>query len=106
MVEYNGMKTLINALEKGVGHLKGKLIFGFQDSMYKELDCGELDDAGTGGISESKFLIDHCGSKNSGLTGLFKGVLSTFEIYKVRECDSRILIPGGTSQVRHYKIPL
>ncbi|KAI3982408.1 hypothetical protein MKX01_041246 [Papaver californicum] len=77
MVEYNGMKNLINALEKGVGHRNGKLIFGFQDSISKELAWGELDDVVMGGVSESKFLIDRTGNENGGPTGLFKGVVST-----------------------------
>ncbi|KAI3936229.1 hypothetical protein MKW98_026409 [Papaver atlanticum] len=77
MVEYNGMKNLINAFQKGVGHRNGKLIFGFQDSISKELAWGELDDVVMGGVSESKFLIDHCGNENGGPTGLFKGVVST-----------------------------
>ncbi|RZC64972.1 hypothetical protein C5167_008662 [Papaver somniferum] len=77
MVEYNGMKILINSLKKGVGHRNGKLIFGFQDSISKELAWGDLDDGVMGGVSESKFLIDHCGNENGGPTGLFKGVVST-----------------------------
>ncbi|KAI3966038.1 hypothetical protein MKX01_010995 [Papaver californicum] len=76
-VEYNGMKNLINALEKGVGHRNGKLIFGFHDSISKELAWGELDDVVMGGVSESKFLIDRTGNENGGPTGLFKGVVST-----------------------------
>ncbi|OVA19989.1 NADH:ubiquinone oxidoreductase intermediate-associated protein 30 [Macleaya cordata] len=77
MVEYIGMKNLINAVEKGVGHRNGKLLFGFQANVSRELAWGELDDVVMGGVSESKFQIDPTGNENGGPTGLFKGVVST-----------------------------
>ncbi|KAL5772167.1 hypothetical protein ACOSQ2_012091 [Xanthoceras sorbifolium] len=77
MVEYVGMKNLINAVKGSVGLRNGKLLFGFEDDILKELPWGALDDVVMGGVSESTFQIDRTGGENGGLTGLFKGVVST-----------------------------
>ncbi|KAL5732149.1 hypothetical protein ACHQM5_004802 [Ranunculus cassubicifolius] len=77
MVEYIGMQNVINAVKKGVGLQKGKLVFGFEDNVAAELPWGSLDDVVMGGVSESTFQIDPTGSESGGPTGLFKGVVST-----------------------------
>ncbi|GMY37456.1 putative complex i intermediate-associated protein 30 [Fagus crenata] len=71
MVEYIGMKNLINAVKGSVGLRNGKLLFRF------ELTWGALDDVVMGGVSESSFQIDRRGSEIGGPTGVFKGVVST-----------------------------
>ncbi|XP_012091820.1 protein HIGH CHLOROPHYLL FLUORESCENCE PHENOTYPE 173, chloroplastic [Jatropha curcas] len=77
MVEYIGMKNLINAVKENVGLRNGKLIFGCEDNSFKDLPWGALDDVVMGGVSESAFQIDTTGGENGGPTGIFKGVLST-----------------------------
>nr|DAD37786.1 TPA_asm: hypothetical protein HUJ06_008427 [Nelumbo nucifera] len=77
MVEYLGMKNLLNAVKKSIGLRNGKLLFGFEDNLSKELPWGALDDVVMGGVSESAFQIYPTGSENGGPTGLFKGVVST-----------------------------
>ncbi|XP_062162876.1 protein HIGH CHLOROPHYLL FLUORESCENCE PHENOTYPE 173, chloroplastic isoform X1 [Alnus glutinosa] len=77
MVEYIGMKNLINAVKGSVGLRKGKLLFGFEDNNSRELAWGALDDVVMGGVSESTFQIDLTGSEVGGPTGVFKGVVST-----------------------------
>ncbi|GMJ14738.1 hypothetical protein like AT4G18810 [Hibiscus trionum] len=77
MVEYIGMKNLINAVRENVGLRTGKLLFGFEDQISKELDWGALDDVVMGGVSESTFQIDRTGGENGKPTGLFKGIVST-----------------------------
>ncbi|KAK8629324.1 hypothetical protein V6N13_078168 [Hibiscus sabdariffa] len=77
MVEYIGMKNLINAVRESVGLRTGKLLFGFEDQISKELDWGALDDVVMGGVSESTFQIDRTGGENGKPTGLFKGIVST-----------------------------
>ncbi|KAA3478051.1 NAD(P)-binding Rossmann-fold superfamily protein isoform 1 [Gossypium australe] len=77
MVEYIGMKNLINAVRESVGLRTGKLLFGFEDQHSKELDWGALDDVVMGGVSESTFQIDRTGGEGGKPTGLFKGIVST-----------------------------
>ncbi|XP_059438174.1 protein HIGH CHLOROPHYLL FLUORESCENCE PHENOTYPE 173, chloroplastic-like isoform X2 [Corylus avellana] len=77
MVEYIGMKNLINAVKESVGLRKGKLLFGFEDNNLRELAWGALDDVVMGGVSESTFQIDLTGSEVGGPAGVFKGVVST-----------------------------
>ncbi|KAJ4843937.1 hypothetical protein Tsubulata_017581 [Turnera subulata] len=77
MVEYVGMKNLINAVKGSVGLENGKLLFGFEDNNFKDLLWGSLDDVVMGGVSESTFLIDTTGGENGGPTGIFKGAVST-----------------------------
>ncbi|TYI23330.1 hypothetical protein ES332_A06G157800v1 [Gossypium tomentosum] len=77
MVEYIGMKNLINAVRESVGLRTGKLLFGFEDQLSKELDWGALDDVVMGGVSESTFQIDRTGGEGGKPTGLFKGIVST-----------------------------
>lgn len=77
MVEYNGMKSLINAVKGSVGLQNGKLVYGFEGNVSRTLDWGALDDVVMGGVSESTFQIDPNGSENGGPTGVFKGVVST-----------------------------
>ncbi|KAE8689464.1 hypothetical protein F3Y22_tig00110937pilonHSYRG00067 [Hibiscus syriacus] len=77
MVEFIGMKNLINAVRESVGLRTGKLLFGLEDQISKELDWGALDDVVMGGISESTFRIDRTGGENGKPTGLFKGIVST-----------------------------
>ncbi|XP_022723877.1 uncharacterized protein LOC111280717 [Durio zibethinus] len=77
MVEYIGMKNLINAVKESVGLRSGKLLFGFEDQSSKELNWGALDDVVMGGVSESTFQIDRTGGESGKPTGLFKGVVST-----------------------------
>ncbi|KAM3251268.1 protein HIGH CHLOROPHYLL FLUORESCENCE PHENOTYPE, chloroplastic isoform X1 [Capsicum annuum] len=77
MVEYIGMKNLINAVKENVGLRTGKLLFGFEGDSFKELPWGALDDVVMGGVSQSTFQIDLTGGENGGPTGLFKGVVTT-----------------------------
>ncbi|XP_047315296.1 protein HIGH CHLOROPHYLL FLUORESCENCE PHENOTYPE 173, chloroplastic [Impatiens glandulifera] len=77
MVEYIGMKNLINAVKESIGLQSGKLIFGLEGNLSRELIWGALDDVVMGGVSESTFQIDPMGSENGGPSGLFKGVVST-----------------------------
>ncbi|XP_050223646.1 protein HIGH CHLOROPHYLL FLUORESCENCE PHENOTYPE 173, chloroplastic [Mercurialis annua] len=77
MVEYIGMKNLINAVKESVGLENGKLLFGCEDNSFKDLPWGALDDVVMGGVSESTFQIDTTGGENGGPTGIFKGVVST-----------------------------
>ncbi|KAI3456120.1 hypothetical protein Pfo_012783 [Paulownia fortunei] len=77
MVEYIGMKNLINAVKETVGLRSGKLVFGFEDNLSRELPWGALDDVVMGGVSESTFQIDPNGGENGRPTGIFRGVVST-----------------------------
>ncbi|KAK1286540.1 hypothetical protein QJS10_CPB20g01701 [Acorus calamus] len=77
MVEYIGMKNLINALKNSVGNRDGKLLFGFEGPLPEKLVWGALDDVVMGGVSESTFQINPTGNEYGGPVGLFKGVVST-----------------------------
>lgn len=77
MVEYIGMKNLINAVKENVGLRSGKLLFGYEGNSFKELPWGALDDVVMGGVSQSTFQIDLTGGENGGPTGVFKGVVTT-----------------------------
>lgn len=77
MVEYVGMKNVINAVKEGVGLRNGKLLFGFEDGTSSQIAWGALDDVVMGGVSQSTFLIDNNGGENGKPTGLFKGTVST-----------------------------
>ncbi|CAB78883.1 putative protein [Arabidopsis thaliana] len=77
LVEYIGMKNLINAVRDGVGLENGKLIFGVGDNTFKDLPWGALDDVVMGGVSESNFIVDLTAGENGGPTGIFKGIVST-----------------------------
>ncbi|XP_065877967.1 protein HIGH CHLOROPHYLL FLUORESCENCE PHENOTYPE 173, chloroplastic isoform X2 [Euphorbia lathyris] len=77
MVEYVGMKNLINAVKESVGLRNGKLLFGCEDNIFKDLPWGALDDVVMGGVSQSNFEINTTGGENGGPAGLFKGVVST-----------------------------
>lgn len=77
MVEYIGMRNLIDTVKESVGLRNGKLVFGFSDNSSRELAWGPLDDVVMGGVSESSFLIDSTGGENGGATGIFKGTVST-----------------------------
>ncbi|CAG7887006.1 unnamed protein product [Brassica rapa] len=77
LVEYVGMKNLINAVKDGVGLENGKLLFGVGDNTFKDLPWGALDDVVMGGVSESNFIVDLTGGENGGPTGIFKGNVST-----------------------------
>ncbi|CDO96855.1 unnamed protein product [Coffea canephora] len=77
MVEYIGMKNLINAVKESVGIRRGKLVFGFEENLTRELAWGALDDVVMGGVSESSFVIDPTGGEKGGPTGVFRGVVST-----------------------------
>ncbi|GAB4831458.1 hypothetical protein Ancab_005474 [Ancistrocladus abbreviatus] len=77
MVDYIGMRNLINAVKWSVGVRNGKLLFGFEGDSYRELPWGALDDVVMGGVSESAFLIDPIGGENGGPTGIFRGIVST-----------------------------
>ncbi|KAL7089182.1 hypothetical protein ACP275_13G173000 [Erythranthe tilingii] len=77
MVEFIGMKNLINAVKETVGLRNGKLIFGFDENISRELPWGALDDVVMGGVSESTFLIDSNGGENGTPTGIFRGIVST-----------------------------
>ncbi|KAM6555668.1 hypothetical protein CsatB_002687 [Cannabis sativa] len=76
-VEYIGMKNLINAVKGSVAGRNGKLIFGFEDNIYKELAWGALDDVVMGGVSEGAFQVDANGGESGQPSGLFRGVVST-----------------------------
>ncbi|XP_010434492.1 PREDICTED: uncharacterized protein LOC104718440 [Camelina sativa] len=92
LVEYIGMKNLINAVRDGVGLENGKLIFGVGDNTFKDLPWGALDDVVMGGVSESNFLVDLTAGENGGLTGIFKGIVSTTN-------------NGGFTSVRNKNFP-
>lgn len=77
MVEYIGMKNLINAVKENVGLRSGKLLFGYEGNSFKELPWGALDDVVMGGVSQSTFQIDLTGGENGGPTGVFKGIVTT-----------------------------
>ncbi|KAK1276844.1 hypothetical protein QJS04_geneDACA023659 [Acorus gramineus] len=77
MVEYIGMKNLINALKNSAGNRDGKLLFGFEGPLPEKLVWGALDDVVMGGVSESTFQINPTGNEYGGPVGLFKGVVST-----------------------------
>ncbi|KAK6124251.1 hypothetical protein DH2020_042003 [Rehmannia glutinosa] len=74
MVEFIGMKNLINAVKETVGLRSGKLVFGFEDNLSRELPWGALDDVVMGGVSESTFQIDPNGGENGGPTGIFRDI--------------------------------
>ncbi|KAK6123970.1 hypothetical protein DH2020_042315 [Rehmannia glutinosa] len=74
MVEFIGMKNLINAVKETVGLRSGKLVFGFEDNLSRELPWGALDDVVMGGVSESTFLIDPNGGENGRPTGIFRDI--------------------------------
>ncbi|KAL0305595.1 UNVERIFIED_CONTAM: hypothetical protein Sradi_5976800 [Sesamum radiatum] len=57
MVEFIGMKNLINAVKENVGLRSGKLVFGFEGTSSRELPWGALDDVVMGGVSESTFQL-------------------------------------------------
>lgn len=77
MVEYIGMKNLINAIKESVAQRSGKLVFGFDGDSSRDLPWGALDDVVMGGVSESTFRIDPTGGENGKPTGLFTGIVST-----------------------------
>ncbi|XP_059664379.1 protein HIGH CHLOROPHYLL FLUORESCENCE PHENOTYPE 173, chloroplastic [Cornus florida] len=77
MVEYTGMKNLINAVKGSTGLRSGKLVYGYEGNLSRELAWGALDDVVMGGVSESTFRIDPTGSEKGGPTGVFQGVVST-----------------------------
>ncbi|XP_010999785.1 PREDICTED: uncharacterized protein LOC105107529 isoform X1 [Populus euphratica] len=77
MVEFVGMRNLINAVKGSVGLRNGKLLFGCEDNGFRDLAWGALDDVVMGGVSESSFIIDTTGGEKGGPAGLFKGVVST-----------------------------
>lgn len=43
MVEYIGMKNLINSLKRSVGLRDGKLLFGFEGMIYYQCTLGHVD---------------------------------------------------------------
>lgn len=77
LVEYIGMRNLINAVKNSVGLREGKLLFGLEGDSFKDLPWGALDDVVMGGVSQSAFIIDPKGGENGGPTGIFKGNVST-----------------------------
>lgn len=77
LVEFVGMRNLINAVKGSVGLRNGKLLFGCEDNGFRDLAWGALDDVVMGGVSESTFIIDTTGGEKGGPAGLFKGVVST-----------------------------
>ncbi|KAK9150609.1 hypothetical protein Syun_008918 [Stephania yunnanensis] len=77
MVEYIGLRNLINAVKTSVGLRNGKLIFGLQDKQSSQVVWGALDDVVMGGVSEGSFQIDPTGGENGGPAGVFKGFVST-----------------------------
>ncbi|RLN08825.1 uncharacterized protein C2845_PM11G19840 [Panicum miliaceum] len=77
MVEYIGMRNLINAIKNSVGLSEGKLLFGLKGNLSGKIVWGALDDVVMGGVSESTFQILPTGSETGGPTGLFKGTVST-----------------------------
>ncbi|RVW83790.1 hypothetical protein CK203_041770 [Vitis vinifera] len=107
MVEYIGMKNLINAVKEGVGLRTGKLIYGFEGGLSRELPWGALDDVVMGGVSESTFQVDPTGGENGGPTGVFKGVVSTannggFTSIRTRGRDSYNKGIGFPQQLQHF----
>lgn len=77
LVEYVGMRNLINAVKGRVGLRDGKLLFGLEGDSFKDLPWGALDDVVMGGVSQSTFIIAPKGGENGGPTGIFKGNVST-----------------------------
>ncbi|KAL1560352.1 protein HIGH CHLOROPHYLL FLUORESCENCE PHENOTYPE 173, chloroplastic [Salvia divinorum] len=77
MVEFIGMKNLISAVKESVGLRSGKLLFGFEDNVSRDLPWGALDDVVMGGVSASAFEIDPSGGENGKPTGIFRGFVST-----------------------------
>lgn len=77
MVEYVGMRNLLNAVRNSTGLRDGKLLFGLKGNLAGKLVWGSLDDVVMGGVSESTFQIDPRGSEDGGPTGVFKGTVST-----------------------------
>ncbi|GAB2231316.1 hypothetical protein Droror1_Dr00010322 [Drosera rotundifolia] len=77
LVEYIGMKNLINGVREVVGLQNGKMLFGFDGEAYHELPWGALDDVVMGGVSESGFQIDRTGNEHGRPTGVFRGIVST-----------------------------
>ncbi|WCJ27243.1 NAD(P)-binding Rossmann-fold superfamily protein [Euphorbia peplus] len=77
LVEFIGMKNIINAVKESVGQRNGKLLFGCQDNSFKDLPWGALDDVVMGGVSQSNFEINTTGGENGGPAGIFKGNVST-----------------------------
>ncbi|GAB2267256.1 hypothetical protein Dimus_002241 [Dionaea muscipula] len=77
LVEYIGMRNLINAVKEVVGLQSGKVLFGFYGDSYRELPWGALDDVVMGGVSRSTFQIDQMGNEHGRPTGVFQGIVST-----------------------------
>ncbi|XP_075496799.1 protein HIGH CHLOROPHYLL FLUORESCENCE PHENOTYPE 173, chloroplastic [Primulina tabacum] len=78
MVEFIGMKNLINVIKENVGLRRVKLVFGFEDNRSStDVTWGALDDVVMGGVSQSSFQVDPNGSESGGPTGIFRGVVST-----------------------------
>lgn len=77
LVEYIGMRNMINALKASVGLREGKLLYGLEGNSFKDLPWGALDDVVMGGVSQSTFVIDPKGGENGDPTGIFKGNVST-----------------------------
>lgn len=77
MVEYVGMKNLINAVRDNVGLRDGKVLFGFQDNIPIGPAWGSLDDVVMGGVSESSIQISAVGGEDGRPSGFFKGYVST-----------------------------
>ncbi|KMT04452.1 hypothetical protein BVRB_8g181240 [Beta vulgaris subsp. vulgaris] len=77
MVEFIGMKNLINALRGNTGLKEGKLLFGLEGNLLRDLPWGALDDVVMGGVSQSTFVIDPKGGENGGAAGIFSGNVST-----------------------------
>ncbi|KAL0442614.1 UNVERIFIED_CONTAM: hypothetical protein Slati_1984100 [Sesamum latifolium] len=87
MVEFVGMKNLINAVKKMLDFavenwcldMKANqmMIKFLEGTSSRELPWGALDDVVMGGVSESTFQIDPNGGENGGPTGIFRGVVST-----------------------------
>lgn len=73
MVEYIGLRNLIDAVKNGVGIRNGKMLFGLAGSKFKDLPWGALDDVVMGGVSESSFFMNSSGGENGEPTGLFRG---------------------------------
>lgn len=77
LVEFIGMKNLISAVKESVGLRSGKLVFGFDDNLSREIPWGALDDVVMGGVSASSFEIDPSGGENGRPAGIFRGFVST-----------------------------
>lgn len=77
LVEYVGMKNLINAVREKVGLRDGKILFGFQGNVPIGPTWGALDDVVMGGVSESSIQISITGGEDGRATGCFKGFVST-----------------------------